>query len=121
MKDGPLQRRKRVRIIQLFKICWLIWSSSIFTLSIPENIFELLAKSEVFDHFMGKKFPQVKRYGLEGAESMMVALDSLFRSSNAGTLTLFLHSMCYGELSAIKFANQLYFLSFYLSLIHQVE
>lgn len=24
MKDGPLQRRKRVRIIQLFKICWLI-------------------------------------------------------------------------------------------------
>jgi probable 2-oxoglutarate dehydrogenase E1 component DHKTD1 len=34
---------------------------------------------------MAKKFPQVKRYGLEGAESMMVALDNLFSlSANAG-------------------------------------
>ncbi|KAG5456304.1 MAG: LOW QUALITY PROTEIN: thiamine diphosphate-binding protein [Olpidium bornovanus] len=31
---------------------------------------------------MAKKFAQVKRYGLEGAESMMVALDSLLRSAN---------------------------------------
>jgi probable 2-oxoglutarate dehydrogenase E1 component DHKTD1 len=50
-------------------------------------IFQLLTKSEVFDHFMGKRFPQVKRYGLEGAESMMVALDALFKSSsNAGII-----------------------------------
>ena len=48
------------------------------------RIFELLARSEVFDQFMTKRFPQVKRYGLEGAESMMVALDMLFRTSSHG-------------------------------------
>ena len=42
--------------------------------------FSLLTKSEVFDHFMAKKFPQVKRYGLEGSESMMIVLYMLFRS-----------------------------------------
>lgn len=31
---------------------------------------------------MSKRFTQVKRYGLEGAESMMVALDTLFRQSS---------------------------------------
>lgn len=31
---------------------------------------------------MAKKFPQVKRYGLEGAESMMVGLNSLFKEAN---------------------------------------
>ncbi|CAG8644661.1 8575_t:CDS:2, partial [Cetraspora pellucida] len=46
------------------------------------RIFEVLTRSEVFDHFMAKKFPQVKRYGLEGAESMIVALDRLFEVSN---------------------------------------
>ncbi|KAG0041429.1 hypothetical protein BGZ83_001822 [Gryganskiella cystojenkinii] len=52
-----------------------------------ERIFELLTKSEVFDHFMGKKFAQVKRYGLEGAESMMVALDALFHTANKAGVT----------------------------------
>jgi hypothetical protein len=33
---------------------------------------------------MGKKFAQVKRYGLEGAESMMVALDALFQAASKG-------------------------------------
>ncbi|KAJ3016184.1 hypothetical protein HKX48_004167 [Thoreauomyces humboldtii] len=47
-----------------------------------KRIFELLSKSEVFDHFMAKKFPQVKRYGLEGAESMMIVLDTLFKEAN---------------------------------------
>ncbi|TPX37988.1 oxoglutarate dehydrogenase (succinyl-transferring) [Synchytrium microbalum] len=46
------------------------------------RFFSLLTKSEVFDHFMAKRFPQVKRYGLEGAESMMIALDSLFKHAN---------------------------------------
>ncbi|KAI8818015.1 thiamine diphosphate-binding protein [Fimicolochytrium jonesii] len=46
------------------------------------RIHELLAKSEVFDHFMAKRFPQVKRYGLEGAESMMIVLDTLFKEAN---------------------------------------
>ncbi|KAF9433774.1 hypothetical protein BGZ76_008999 [Entomortierella beljakovae] len=52
-----------------------------------KRIFELLARSEVFDHFMGKKFAQVKRYGLEGAESMMVALDSLFQAASKAGVT----------------------------------
>ncbi|KAJ3151420.1 hypothetical protein HDU86_006120 [Geranomyces michiganensis] len=47
-----------------------------------KRIFDLLTKSEVFDHFMAKKFPQVKRYGLEGAESMMIVLDTLFKEAN---------------------------------------
>ncbi|KAJ1728678.1 hypothetical protein LPJ61_003907 [Coemansia biformis] len=37
-----------------------------------------LAAAAVFDNFMQKKFGQVKRYGLEGAESAIVALDELF-------------------------------------------
>ncbi|KAG0366465.1 dehydrogenase E1 and transketolase domain-containing protein 1 [Gamsiella multidivaricata] len=52
-----------------------------------KRIFELLTKSEVFDHFMGKKFAQVKRYGLEGAESMMVALDALFQTASKSGVT----------------------------------
>ncbi|KAF9578818.1 hypothetical protein BGW38_005199, partial [Lunasporangiospora selenospora] len=52
-----------------------------------KRIFELLTKSEVFDHFMGKKFAQVKRYGLEGAESMMVALDALFQTASKAGIT----------------------------------
>ncbi|KAJ3185915.1 hypothetical protein HDU85_000827 [Gaertneriomyces sp. JEL0708] len=47
-----------------------------------KRIFELLTRSEVFDHFMAKKFPHVKRYGLEGAESMMIVLDILFREAS---------------------------------------
>ncbi|KAI8841738.1 thiamine diphosphate-binding protein [Chytridium lagenaria] len=47
-----------------------------------KRMMSLLTKSEVFDHFMAKKFPQVKRYGLEGAEGMMVALDAVFRSAS---------------------------------------
>jgi probable 2-oxoglutarate dehydrogenase E1 component DHKTD1 len=42
----------------------------------------LLAKSEVFDQFLQAKFPNLKRYGLEGGESMLVALDTLFASAS---------------------------------------
>ncbi|KAI9199524.1 thiamine diphosphate-binding protein [Polychytrium aggregatum] len=49
------------------------------------RIYQLLTKSEVFDRFMAKKFPNVKRYGLEGAESMMIVLDTLLSdASKAG-------------------------------------
>ncbi|KAB5594248.1 Dehydrogenase E1 and transketolase domain containing 1 [Ceratobasidium theobromae] len=47
------------------------------------RIWGLLARSETWDHFLQLKFPNLKRYGLEGAESMLAALDSLFHS--AGT------------------------------------
>ena len=42
-----------------------------------KRILELLSRSEVFDQFMQKKFPQVKRYGLEGGESLVPFLDQL--------------------------------------------
>lgn len=35
---------------------------------------KLLTASEGFDQFAAKRFPVVKRYGLEGAEAMMVVL-----------------------------------------------
>ncbi|XP_022787168.1 probable 2-oxoglutarate dehydrogenase E1 component DHKTD1, mitochondrial [Stylophora pistillata] len=45
---------------------------------------KLLLKSEAFDNFLAKKFPTVKRYGAEGAESMIAFFDELFlRSSNS--------------------------------------
>ncbi|KAJ1896049.1 hypothetical protein LPJ81_004829, partial [Coemansia sp. IMI 209127] len=40
-----------------------------------------------FDKFMQRKFGQVKRYGLEGAESMIVALDELFDLCNHAGVT----------------------------------
>lgn len=43
-----------------------------------KKIHALLAKSEVLDNFLQVKFPNLKRYGLEGGESMLPALDTLF-------------------------------------------
>ncbi|KAI9505842.1 hypothetical protein GGI25_001250 [Coemansia spiralis] len=51
------------------------------------RFFELLARSEAFDNFMQKKFGQVKRYGLEGAETTIVALDELFSLCNQAGIT----------------------------------
>eukprot|EP00835_Amoeboradix_gromovi_P003247 NODE_207_length_14754_cov_0.677994.p2 type:complete len:927 gc:universal NODE_207_length_14754_cov_0.677994:611-3391(+) len=45
------------------------------------RINSLLLKSELFDQFMHRKFPSLKRYGLEGAESFLVSLDYLFESA----------------------------------------
>ena len=45
---------------------------------------ELLARSEVFDTFLQVKFPNLKRYGLEGGESMLPALDALFSAAAQG-------------------------------------
>ncbi|KAG2224888.1 hypothetical protein INT45_010837, partial [Circinella minor] len=61
------------------------WTKPQLSTKQKKRIHELLTKSETFDHFLAKKFPNVKRYGLEGAESMMVALDRLFElSAQAG-------------------------------------
>lgn len=49
-----------------------------------ERIYELLAKSETFDQFLQAKFPNLKRYGLEGGESMLPALDALFCIASRG-------------------------------------
>lgn len=45
---------------------------------------ELLARSEVFDQFMQAKFPNLKRYGLEGGESMLIAMEALFKAATSG-------------------------------------
>ncbi|KZT04533.1 dehydrogenase E1 and transketolase domain-containing protein 1 [Laetiporus sulphureus 93-53] len=45
------------------------------------RIHSLLARSEMFDQFLQLKFPNLKRYGLEGGESMLPALDALFASA----------------------------------------
>ena len=50
-----------------------------------KRIHKLLAESEVFDQFLQLKFPNLKRYGLEGGESMLPALDALFSSSAQGS------------------------------------
>ncbi|KZO95476.1 dehydrogenase E1 and transketolase domain-containing protein 1 [Calocera viscosa TUFC12733] len=42
------------------------------------RIAKLLSESEVFEHFLQTKFPSLKRYGGEGAESMIAGLDGLF-------------------------------------------
>ncbi|KAG2224886.1 hypothetical protein INT45_010835 [Circinella minor] len=61
------------------------WTKPQLSIKQKKRIHELLTKSETFDHFLAKKFPNIKRYGLEGAESMMVALDRLFElSAQAG-------------------------------------
>ncbi|KAI8064307.1 oxoglutarate dehydrogenase, E1 component [Gilbertella persicaria] len=57
------------------------WEKPQLTIDQKKRIHKLLSKSEDFDHFLAKKFPNVKRYGLEGAESMMVALDRIFELS----------------------------------------
>lgn len=44
-----------------------------------KQIAKLLVESEAWDKFMAKRFGQVKRYGLEGAESMIIAIDTMFQ------------------------------------------
>ncbi|KAJ1949305.1 hypothetical protein EC988_004824, partial [Linderina pennispora] len=50
-----------------------------------EKFFEHMTKAELFEQFLQKKLPNVKRYGLEGSEAMTVVLDQLiFEGSCAG-------------------------------------
>lgn len=48
---------------------------------------QLLVDAESLDHFLAKKFPTLKRYGLEGNESMLPAMDIAFRELNASGVT----------------------------------
>ncbi|KAI8060788.1 dehydrogenase E1 and transketolase domain-containing protein 1 [Gongronella butleri] len=57
------------------------WNRPALSTEQKRRIHQLLSQSETFDHFLAKKFPNIKRYGLEGAESMMVALDRIFELS----------------------------------------
>ena len=46
-----------------------------------QSISKLLLESQALDVFLSKKFGSVKRYGAEGAESMMVFFDRLFEEA----------------------------------------
>jgi hypothetical protein len=50
-----------------------------------KRIHSLLVQSETFDQFLQLKFPNLKRYGLEGGESMIPALDKLFSVAARGS------------------------------------
>ncbi|KAG1729579.1 thiamine diphosphate-binding protein [Suillus lakei] len=58
-----------------------------------KNIHSLLAKSEVLDNFLQVKFPNLKRYGLEGGESMLPALDALFEAASKAGITQLILAM----------------------------
>ncbi|OSX61116.1 hypothetical protein POSPLADRAFT_1074828 [Postia placenta MAD-698-R-SB12] len=68
-----------------------LWFSHLLESQPPSNvkmskdqktrIYSLLAQSETFDQFLQLKFPNLKRYGLEGGESMLPALDVLFAAA----------------------------------------
>ncbi len=43
--------------------------------------YEKLVQAEVFEGFLGRKYPTKKRFGAEGAESLFPLMDRLFRQS----------------------------------------
>jgi probable 2-oxoglutarate dehydrogenase E1 component DHKTD1 len=61
------------------------WESLItkhsFSIDEKKKLAQDLLKSELFDNFLTKKFSTVKRYGGEGAETMISFFDEIFRSS----------------------------------------
>jgi probable 2-oxoglutarate dehydrogenase E1 component DHKTD1 len=64
------------------------------------RIHMLLAQSETFDQFLQLKFPNLKRYGLEGGESMIPALDSLFSVAAQGSYFSILIRVHFGSLES---------------------
>ncbi|WVQ94500.1 oxoglutarate dehydrogenase (succinyl-transferring), E1 component [Kwoniella sp. CBS 9459] len=67
-----------------------------------KRIWGLLSRSEELDKFLGKKFPSLKRYGCEGAESMLPALDALFEvSARSGVSSIVLSLPHRGRLSLL--------------------
>ena len=47
------------------------------------SLAKLLVSCETFDHFLAKKFGTLKRYGGEGAESMMGFFDEAFKMASS--------------------------------------
>lgn len=58
------------------------------TVEEQKQIAELLIKSQAFDNFLATKFPTVKRYGGEGAESMMAFFERIFELCGKGEILL---------------------------------
>jgi probable 2-oxoglutarate dehydrogenase E1 component DHKTD1 len=53
------------------------------------QIAEAMIKSQSFDNFMQKRFGQVKRYSLEGLESLIVAINQVIEKSDKGSTLVF--------------------------------
>lgn len=51
--------------------------------ALQRRLARVLLVSEAFDHFMARRFGQVKRYGLEGGESLMAAIEVLLQATSA--------------------------------------
>lgn len=49
-----------------------------------QNLAKLMLECEAFDHFMAAKFPTTKRYGCEGAESMLAVFDEILHLCHLG-------------------------------------
>lgn len=62
-------------------------SARVWTREEKRRMHALLARSETLDQFLGLKFPSLKRYGLEGGESMLPALDVLFGAAARGVFS----------------------------------
>ncbi|KAJ6559045.1 Transketolase, pyrimidine binding domain-containing protein [Mycena vulgaris] len=77
-------------------------AGSALSVESKERIHGLLARSEVLDNFLQLKFPNLKRYGLEGGESMLPALDSLFSAAaQAGVSSIILGMPHRGRLNLL--------------------
>lgn len=57
----------------------------VVSIETKKDIAKVLLESELFDHFVGAKLPTIKRYGGEGAETMLTFFDEVFKlSAEAG-------------------------------------
>lgn len=59
----------------------LVANANNLSIDAKKEILELLLKSQTWDQFLATKFPSVKRYGGEGAESMLSFFRQLFLSA----------------------------------------
>jgi probable 2-oxoglutarate dehydrogenase E1 component DHKTD1 len=60
-----------------------------------KRIHRLLVQSETFDQYLQLKFPNLKRYGLEGGESMIPAIDWLFSVATRGSPCFSFHGISF--------------------------
>lgn len=51
--------------------------------ALQRRLARILVVSEAFDHFMARRFGQVKRYGLEGGEALLAAVEVLLQTTSA--------------------------------------
>src|SRR5262249_38511526 len=50
--------------------------------SLRKQILETLTAAETFERFLDRRYTGTKRFGIEGAESLMVALEAILRRGN---------------------------------------